>query len=353
MIEEPASDEDILKISINTILRDIHVDPSEISQDAKKLAKEYGYRSYMVQRYIDMLGLDEAKLLLHTFDNFRYRPALLCNLLKISCEKLVEELSELQFVLEPVEWCRYCYTVESTPKSPTIGSTHQYLKGFYYIYRDLAPVIPPIILNPIEGSSVIDVCAAPGGKAIHLSLLMRDRGLLVLNDVDRKRLSALLSNYYRMGFKSYIVTNYDAVKIPEKLHNRFDYVLVDAPCSAEGAIMFDKSRKRKTSQKDLAKLVLREIEILAASINLAKRGGMIVYTTCSIAPEENEYVITKVMEFTDNRVEIVEPHLNKWSRGFRYFRKLEFHRDVEKCIRIWPQRHGMEGFFICLLRKLN
>ncbi len=356
MILEPASEKynsDYTSISFNDIRNEIIIPTTSISFQAKELAKTYGYLDYMVQRYIDILGLEETKSLLDTFENFKIRPTIICNFLRISCEELLQQLHKLNFRLEPISWCHHCYRVVDSPKQPSIGSTHQYLKGLYYIYRDAASTIPPLILNPIKGSSIIDMCAAPGGKAIHISLLIRDEGFFVLNDISMKRLKALISNYYRMGFKSYLITNYDAILLPNILNHKFDYVFLDAPCSAEGAIMFDPSRKRKTSQEDLVKLVIRELNLLLSALKLVKIGGRIVYTTCSIAPEENEYVISKVLSIADSKVVVETPPFNLWSNGIRMFRNIEFVRDVEKCIRIWPHRHMMEGFFVCLLRKIK
>jgi len=356
MILEPASEEynsDYTSVFFNDIKNEIIIPTKSISTQARELAKTYGYRDYMVQRYIDILGFEETKSLLDAFENFKIQPTIICNFLRTSCEELLQQLYRLNFRLEPVSWCHHCYRVISSPKHPSMGSTHQYLKGLYYVYRDAASTIPPLILNPTKGSSIIDMCAAPGGKAIHISLLIKDEGFLILNDISMKRLEALISNYYRMGFKSYIITNHDAALLPKILNYKFDYVFLDAPCSAEGAIMFDPSRKRKTSQEDLVKLVTREINLLLSALKLAKVGGRIVYTTCSIAPEENEYVISKVLNIAGSKIVVETPPFNLWSNGLRAFRNIEFVRDVEKCIRIWPHKHMMEGFFICLLRKIK
>jgi len=335
-------------ISYKDIANELKIDI--ISNEALTLAKKYGYLPYIVQRYIDMLGLKDAEKLLEVFEYFKYAPAVLCNYLYTDCDKLVHKLEEMGFSLNRIPWCKYCYKVVSQPESPTLGATHEFLKGLYYVYRDSSSLVPPLILNPSENSYVLDMCAAPGGKTIHILLLVNDRGFVVANDISFRRSISLVSNLYRMGFKSYIVLNENATKLPNKINIKFDYILLDAPCSAEGAIMFDHSRKTKTSQQDLAKLVKREIELLYIATELVKPGGKIVYTTCSIAPEENEYVITKVLEHVDN-IEVLTPQMNQWSKGLTKFRNIEFNKDISKCIRIWPHIHNMEGYFICLLRK--
>ncbi len=340
------------RISAEEVLRDIYID--RIDSVARRLAERYGYLPYMVQRYIDMLGTDGAIELLQVFEELKPQPVIRCNYLRISCSALVESLSKLGFVLEPLSWCSYCYRVVEHPHSPSIGATHQYFKGFYFVYRDAPSTIPPIIQAPKPGDTVLDMCAAPGGKATHLLQLMNDRGLLVANDKARSRIPVLLSHLYRMGFKSFIVLNDDGRNLPQYLANAFDSVLVDAPCSAEGGIMFDPSRKTRTPPHELAKLVAREIELLEAAIELAKPGGVIVYATCSIAPEENEYVVSRVLREYRGIVRVEPIGIEgPWSQGLRYFRDLEFEPDVARCIRIWPHIHYMEGFFICKIRRVG
>ena len=336
-------------LSAEKILDEIRID--KISENSLIIAKKYGYAPYMIERYISMLGYEETLKLVESFEKFKKRPAILCNYLRYDCDKLIKNLENLGFSVRSIEWCDYCFYIDSAPESPSIGSTHEYLKGYYYVYRDPASLIPPLMLNPEKGSTVLDMCAAPGGKAIHILLLLEDEGLLIANDVSRRRSISMLSHFVRMGFKSYVIINEDGFELPRKIGlEKFDYILLDAPCSAEGGIMFDASRKTKTSQRALAQLVKREIELLYAATKLVKKGGRIVYTTCSIAPEENEYVITKVLQL-NSEIDIEIPRLNIWSNGTARFSNLVFDDRVTRCVRIWPHRHGMEGYFICSLVK--
>ncbi|MEM3979689.1 MAG: RsmB/NOP family class I SAM-dependent RNA methyltransferase, partial [Ignisphaera sp.] len=350
---EPATevqkiDDDVF---LSKIINDTKV--NKICDDALNLAKKYGYLPYMVQRYINILGYEETIKLLNTFEHYVYRPAILCNNLKIDCSLLIEKLTSLGFELRPIPWHRYGYVVTRAISSPTLGSTHEFLKGFYYVYRDVASLLPILALSPIPGSKVLDMCAAPGGKSVHILLSMMDKGLLVANEISKIRIKSLVANFFRMGLKSYVVISEDATLLPKKIDDKFDYILVDAPCSAEGAIMFDKSRKTKTTQEDLAKLVLKEIKLLLSAIIMAKPGARIVYTTCSIAPEENEYVITRVLDLVgDDVVDIESINIGVGDSGLRKFNDLEFNDKVVRCIRIWPHKHLMEGYFLCSLNKL-
>ncbi len=335
-------------VPASSILRDIQW--WRCSEEARSLARRYGYLDYMVCRYEQLLGIEGTLRLLETFEKFRPRVTIRVNTLRSSVSKVRRRLEELGFHLRPLDWCDYCLEVVRAPSYPSVGATHEYLKGLYFVYRDPAPTIPPIVLDPRPSSITVDICAAPGGKATHALQLMRDRGLLLANDKARSRIPILVSHFARLGMTSYIVTRVDARDLPRLTEMRFDYVIADVPCSAEGGIMFDPSRKTKTTVDELAKLVAREIELLASAIELAKPGGRVVYSTCSIAPEENEYVVSRVLEmFRD--VKIVNARIAIGSRGIQAIPNLSLSAEVSKCVRIWPHEHFMQGFFVCLLEK--
>ncbi len=334
--------------SWRTILREIRV--KRITREARELARRYGYLPYMVQRYIDILGLDEARELLRAFEK-PVKPVVRCNDLRVDCRWLVERLNELGFELEPIPWSRYSYRVTRAPGKPSIGATHEYLKGYYYVHRDAAPLIPSILLVDNWVGEVLDGCAAPGGKATHIAQLMRGRGLVVANDLVLYRLRALVGHVMRMGFRNIVATWADLRKLPRLLNKRFKRVLVDTPCSGEGTIMLDPSRKRRTTIRDLSRIVAREIQLLKAGIQLLEPGGRLVYVTCSIAPEENEYVLTKILEeHKDITVKPPPPGI-PGSPGVKEYGDKEYNPEVNNCIRTWPHIHGTIGMTICILEK--
>jgi len=341
----------ILKINFSEILR-IFEERLRLDDEVAKIASKYGYQQYMIARYIDILGFDETFDLLNVFEKRDlFKHAIRCNDLRCKCVDIIDSLKKQGFVLRPIEWSRYSYTILNKPQKPSIGATHEYLKGCYYLYRDAASLIPVVLFKPSNGDLVLDSCAAPGGKTIHMLLEMRDEGIVIANDISLDRLVALKFNLIRMGFKNYVVTRFDARRIHKVFKEEIPKILVDAPCSAEGAIMFDPGRKIRTNYITLAKLVVREIEILSSSIEALSPGGLIAYVTCSIAPEENEFVISKILDYYGENIEVVYPTNSIWSRGIRSFLGYEFNPEVDKCVRVWPHKHFMEGYFICLLRK--
>lgn len=339
-----------LKIDWKKIYSEIRI--AQISSNAYRLAREYGYLPYMVERYLEIFGYNETVELLDSFER-EVKPVIRCNDLFVDCKWLVNRLEMLGFKLEYIPWSIHGYRVVEKPIRPSIGATHEYLKGYYYVHRDAAPLIPPILMIEYgEEAEVLDGCAAPGGKATFIAQLMLGKGLVIANDLVLYRIKALVGHVLRMGFKNIVVTWSDLRKLPRLLNRRFKKILLDVPCSAEGTIMLDPSRKRKTSQIDLARIVAKEIELLRAGIELLDNNGLLVYTTCSIAPEENEYVVSKIIE-EHGDIELTDPSkkLFNWSNGITKYRNIVENNELKKCIRIYPHKHGMIGMTICLLKR--
>ncbi len=334
-------------IDVETIIRDIWVEPSQF---AKRLAEKYGYLPYIVERYIKILGFSETHKLLEAFEK-PLKPVVRTNIRLISPEHLASRLEKLGFHLKQIPWAPYAFRVVSGPHSPSIGATHEYLKGLYYVHRDAASLIPGILLTHRYDGDVLDACAAPGGKTTHIAMLLR-KGRVVANDLVLYRLKALIGHVARMRLNNVIITWADARKLPGLMKTRYKRVLLDVPCSGEGTIMFDPGRKTRTTIKDLARIVKREIELLIAGIEMLEPGGVLAYVTCSIAPEENEYVVSRVLELRDD-VEVIAPpvKLFDWSPWLTAYGRHEFPGELRNCIRVWPHLHGMIGFTTCLLRR--
>ena len=337
-------------IDVSTIYSEIYV---EAGEKAKQLAERYGYLPYMVQRYLLILGLEETLKLLEAFER-PLRPVVRANTSLVEPGKLRRRLEEMGFGLEEVPWYYGAFRVVSSPEHPTIGATHEYLKGLYYVHRDASALAPVLLLLHDYRGDVLDACAAPGGKATFAAQLLVGQGVVYANDIHLPRLRALVAHFVRMKLPNNVVTWADARRLPRSWGKRFARVVMDVPCSSEGTIMNDPSRKTKTTLKDLAVLVKREVELLRAGVDMLEPEGILAYITCSIAPEENEYVVSKVLE-SRNDVDVVEPpvKLFEWDRGLTSFHRLVFDDRVRRCVRIWPHRHQMFGFTFCLLTKVR
>ncbi len=258
--------------------------------EAKKLAEKFSYLPYMIERYLDFLGLDNTIKLLEANEKSLIR-SIRVNIIKISPSDLKIRLKNKGFKLEPLEWVPYGFNI--IKESSNLGSSHDYLQGYYYL-QNVASMLPALILDPKPNDLVIDMCAAPGSKATQLAQIMKNKGVLILIDRNRKRISALEMNIRRLGVSNSIILNFDATGL-HKLNKKADKILLDAPCTGEGLIRQDKSRKTSKKLKDIAKMASIQKDLLTAGLNSLKPNGELLYSTCSIAPEENEIVINDVL----------------------------------------------------------
>ena len=269
--------------------------------------------------------------------------------LRVNRTKLSAEQFERMCMhdLQPVPWIDNAFEYEdsiSPAKHP------YYFAGMYYLQEPSA--MTPANLLPIEpGDRVLDLCAAPGGKATELGAKLNHTGLLVANDISNSRAKALLKNIELFGIPNVLVTSEPPEKLAEKFPAFFDKILIDAPCSGEG--MF---RKNPGMMKDWETYGPKHYSDLQRSIvphalHMLKPGGMLLYSTCTFSPEENEGSV-KFMLDLDPDLEVVE--ISNRYEGFAPGRPELIEdgtEDLKKCVRIWPHKMNGEGHFIALLRK--
>jgi len=323
------------------ILKDII--PVRASREAKRLAEKYGYLPYMVERYLRMFGrLGTIELL--EANEIPLPETIRCNDYLISCKELKERLEEKEFILYPLIFSPHGFVVEGGKIS--LGATHEYLHGYYYI-QDPASMLPVYELDVRFKDLVLDMAAAPGGKASQILQLTRDSARLIAADISRRRIRALRSNLSRMGFSSFVLIRADSRYLDFK--EFFDKILLDAPSTGEGIIRKDPTRKKSRQPKDLIKISSLQFEMLRAAINYLKPGGTLVYSACTLAVEEGEFVISTMLNIRDD-IKILPlniPHLE----GFEEYGNISFDSQVKRCGRLLPHVHGTEGFFICKIKK--
>jgi NOL1/NOP2/sun family putative RNA methylase len=299
----------------------------------------------MIERYFQFLGEDQTILLLEVNEK-PLTPSIRVNTLKIDKETLKKRLENKGYKLESIDWIDDGFTIKDSRLN--LGSTHEYLQGFYYI-QSVAPMLPSIILEPNPNDVVIDMCAAPGGKATHLAQIMKNEGTLILIERNRNRIPALEINLRRMGVSNSIIMNYDSVNL-SKLNLKADKILLDAPCTGEGLIRQDSSRKRSKTLKDIDKLSTIQRKLLKTGLNSLNPGGKLLYCTCSIAPEENELVVDDVLkdksEFTVIKIPKsygVDGIIDIYDKSLR--------EDIKYSQRLFPHTNDTIGFFVCLIQR--
>lgn len=215
-------------------------------------------------------------------------------------------------------------------------------------------MLPVIALEPQENERVLDLCSAPGGKSSHIAALMKNTGVLFSNDANRDRIKAVVGNFHRLGVMNAVISCEDGCKY-KSIMTGFDRILVDAPCTGTGVIAKDPSVKTSKSEIDIQrcynlqrKLLLTAVDCLSAK---SSTGGYIVYSTCSILPEENEWVIDYVLK--KRNVKLVPTGLDFGTEGFVNYRHFRFHPSMKHTRRYYPHTHNMDGFFVAKLKKFS
>lgn len=234
------------------------------------------------------------------------------------------------------------------------GSHPYHAAGLYYLQEPSAMAVAEMV-QPQPGELVLDMAAAPGGKATHLSALMGDAGLLVANDIDAGRAAILAENLERWGARNALVTNAHPAQLARQFGPVFDRVLVDAPCSGEG--MFRRMGAFAWSQANVLACARRQTAVLATAAGLVRPGGRLVYATCTFAPEEDEAAVAQFLA-AQAQFALVEPTRHAgFERGRPLWAAAGGAADnvpdagLEKTVRLWPHRFAGEGHFVAVMQR--
>ena len=208
---------------------------------------------------------------------------------------------------------------------------------------------PVTLLSPQPGETVLDLCAAPGGKTTQIAAKMRGEGLLVCNEINYKRAWILARNIERMAVSNALVLNHHPSELERHFTGAFDKVLVDAPCSGEGMFRKEEAAVTDWSPETVAMCASRQAEILKTAAKLLRPGGRLVYSTCTFAPEEDEGAISEFLK-THPDFSIEEVHAPSLSPG-----RPDLVEDpapgLEHTFRLWPHHQHGEGHYAAVLRK--
>jgi 16S rRNA (cytosine1407-C5)-methyltransferase len=221
-------------------------------------------------------------------------------------------------------------------------------------YQGLSSQLPAIVLNAKQGERVLDMAAAPGSKSTQLAALMGGQGELVLNDISRRRLQPLHVNMQRSGASNYYILKIRGENLSRLYPEYFDKILVDAPCTALGTLSTNNEVFSWWSLEKLKKLSKIQYQMLLSAIKSLKVGGELVYSTCSIAPEENELLIEQIIhKFPVKIIDIPENIHSQFNKGWTLYNEHEISKQMNKATRIWPHSQSMEGFFVIKLKKTD
>lgn len=255
-------------------------------------------------------------------------------------KKLVERLAGLGVHLEKIPFLESGYWVTDSKVSP--GATAEYLLGLYSI-QEAAAQIPVSIFSNLKGKKVLDAAAAPGGKTVQLADAMENTGAIIALDVDKRRLGALGNHLERCHVGNTVVYLLDARQV-QSLNTKFDRILVDVPCS--GNFAADRDWFRHRTLKDIERNAAVQREILTKAVDCLSDHGELVYSTCSLEPEEDELNMNWAIENLNLQIEKVNCYGEKGLTNV--FGKL-LDPSVERCRRLWPGE--TQGFFVCKLKR--
>jgi len=296
------------------------------------------------ERYRALLGKDYNDFIKYSLSFMR--KSIRVNTLKITVDELKKRL-EKEWKLTQIPWCKEGFFIEHKKGlRRDIGNLLEHNLGYFYV-QEAASMIPAVVLNPRPEDAVLDMCSAPGSKTTQIAAMMENKGVLVSNDSDYKRMAPLSFNIQRTGATNTLVTLMEGrfFKMP------FDKILLDAPCSGTGTIRKSLKTFKMWNPNMVKRIAGTQKQLIDVAFNCLKPGGVMTYSTCTLEPEEDEAIIDFLLSKYENaKLEKIELNI-KHSNTIKSFEGTEYNKEVEKCLRIWPQDNDTCGFFVAKVKK--
>ncbi|MDU6743014.1 16S rRNA (cytosine(967)-C(5))-methyltransferase RsmB [Peptoniphilus harei] len=312
----------------NGILRSIaKKKPAQVTlkNSIDNLSTYYSHPRFYTEYFYENYGEEFTKKLLKA-NNEKAPFTIRVNSFKTNRDDLIKNLSQIGFEIEETSYDKALNVLNPNG----IIDTEYFEKGHFYV-QDLGSILVSSFLNPRKDSRVLDLCAAPGGKTTHLSELMDNTGEIVACDKSKGKINLIKENAQRLGCKNIYPMINDARVLNDDFVNKFDYVLVDAPCSGTGLYRKKPDIKWNKGIDDLKDLGKIQLEILNNAKEYVRNQGLLLYSTCSLSKIENEDVIENFLRENKNF-------------------KIKKLRDKE-VLKLFPSVDGSDGFSICLLEK--
>lgn len=309
------------------------------SVESASLSAKYGYDEWLVSRFLEYVP--NVRDFLSKMERVPTQ-YIRVNTLKTTRADLIKRLRSKGFELKST----VIPEVLAVEKAPLVtGATTEYLLGHYYI-QDLSSCMAVDALDIEPGQVVLDVAAAPGGKTTFMAQKMNNSGAIIAIEPNGKRARSISFNLARCGVYNTCIFKADALQAAN-FEMKFDRVLLDAPCSCEGVIAKDHTRKTSHTPRDVDYCSKMQERLIDAAASCVKPDGILVYSTCSFAPEENEMVVDRLLQNFSNIT--VEP-MHYGSSGLTGFGDLKFDDLLKNARRLYPHLHDTMGFFIARLR---
>ena len=297
-------------------------------------------------RYRALSGKDYKKFIEASLSFMR--KSIRVNTLKITVDELKKRL-ENEWELTQIPWCREGFFIEHRAgERRDIGNLIEHNLGYFYV-QEAASMIPPVVLEAKPDDVVLDMCSSPGSKTTQLAAMMQNKGVLVSNDSDYKRMTPLSLNIQRTGATNTLVTLMEGrfFKMP------FDKILLDSPCSGTGTIRKSIKTFKMWNPNMVKRIAGTQRQLIDVAFSCLKPGGVMTYSTCTLEPEENEAIIDFLLNKYEN-AKLEKINLNiKHGPAITEFNGQKYSKEVEKCLRIWPQDNDTCGFFVTKILKIR
>lgn len=276
------------------------------------------------------------------------------NTLKLSIAEAITELQQLGWTGDRFEWCPEGFSI--TSRLDAVKSSRLVTEGSVYI-QNAASWLPVLALDPRPGDTVLDMCAAPGGKTSHIAACTNNQAKLTANDNSRPRIARTKANLQRLGVANVEYVLFDATKLSHKLTDvLFDKILLDAPCSGEGMMRLDVDKDFESwSVAHVKRLQQLQKKLIVQAWKLLKPGGTLVYSTCTMAPEENEAVVDYLLKHNDDAqiMPVLQAELlNNRVSSVRQWNGKQYDGRLQDAVRLYPSPE-VEAFFLCKIQKLD
>lgn len=313
---------------VNAILRKVdktdYEELKNIKDENERISKMYSMPEWIVEKLVNQYGVPKTEEICIN-SNLRPTITIRVNTLKNGVEELKQKLDEGKILWEEVETPDFLHLKDIR----NLSNLDLFKEGFFTIQDEGAGKIG-LILDPKQGETVLDACSAPGGKTTHLAELMKNKGHILAWDIHSNRVRLVEENAKRLGISIIEVSTKDACKYDSKYENKFDKILLDVPCMGLGVCKRKPDIKWQKSEEEISEITKVQQNILQICSKYLKRGGELVYSTCSILKEENE--------------DIIEKFLEKERSGTKT------HFELISKTSIFPNSQT-DGFFICKIKK--
>ncbi len=301
-------------------------------------AEKYKFKEKFIERYSKLTDFEEFK----KYSTSYLRRCIRVNTLKTDVKEVKSRLKG-KWKLDQIPWIKEGFYISGMRTD--IGNTIEHMLGYIYV-QEAASMLPALALMPGKNEIVLDMAAAPGSKTTQLASMMENTGIIVANDVSYERIMPLSINLQRCGVSNAVVT----LMHGKGIRYKFDKILLDAPCSGTGAIRKSLKTIDMWNPNAINRLSSYQKGLLINAFDNLNEDGTLVYSTCSVEPEENEGVIDFLLKKRDCRLEEIKLDIKR-STAILEFEDERYSEEIKKCLRIWPQDNDTEGFFVARIRK--